>query len=274
MPADDGPFSACVRAGRLPALLGFRRRGCGLELSASSPCPQGVGSTHLGPGRRLAHSAPAQGRDEGAGARPSFRGLLRFSSPLAVNIQPRLRPPPSAQERTFSPKHRRFCLFPTSFHVDGALLTPAAARYASDLGPRAAPRPGEPLTLYVLGEVTAAWATGGDAPALVSALGSLQDVWGPDFVSSRLRWKPDDKVTLVEVRGWRLPQPAVLPMEEAFGGCQSWVDLPLAGGSAEALFRDARPALSSGQFAERQAALRERLAGLPGLEALPLPGYV
>ena len=86
-------------------------------------------------------------------------------------------------------------------------------------------------------------------------------------LQARLKFKPHDRLTLLELRAWRLPAPALVPYDEAqHGGCVSWVKLPLAA----SLFAAAAPALSDAEFAARQVELRARLARLP-VEPLDLP---
>ena len=66
-------------------------------------------------------------------------------------------------------------------------------------------------------------------PALIQRLEPFH-VYNEAFVTQRLKWQPDQPVTIVVVRVFRLPSPQVLTVAPRYAGCKSWVDLdtPLA----------------------------------------------
>lgn len=171
------------------------------------------------------------------------------------------------REPRFTPPARRFLLFPTAFHSDGALLQPGAAeRHAAAMA--LDPKGVEiiPIAQYV--EVTGAW-TLSDARVL-EALAPLL-VWGPGFLDARLKWRASQPLTLLELRAFRLEPPLALPRDDALFGCFSFVEMPgLAAADVEAALARKVAALDDATFAARQALLRERLAGLEGVEPLEI----
>lgn len=54
-------------------------------------------------------------------------------------------------------------------------------------------------------------------------------IWTADSVrSDRLEFRPKKALQVLVVRAFALPQPVWLERVEAYGGCKSWLDLPLA----------------------------------------------
>ena len=89
--------------------------------------------------------------------------------------------------------------------------------------------------------------------------------WGQGLLETRFKWRPADPITVMELRAYSLPAPALLRGDPAHGGCSSWiagVGVSVAG---------ARAALSDAQFGERQAALRAALAQLRSCTEIPVP---
>ena len=204
------------------------------------------------------------------------------------------------REPAFTPAAPAFLLFPTAFHTDAQLLKPWAsdkyrAQCAAD--PRASPM----LALSCWAEVTGAWTTT-DTGAL-PALHPLH-IHGDAFLEARLRWRPKQPITILELRAYRhapAPAPArgpargppslcalrrghcsadvapalgrrlreamLLPSRDEYWGCFSWVQLEAAGPAAQ-LKERAVPALDDDAFAARQRELRGRLAELEDLRAL------
>jgi hypothetical protein len=145
------------------------------------------------------------------------------------------------------------------------LLKPAAAqRYAAETryDPRAQPR----LSFATAARVTGAWTT--FDPAVLQLLDELH-AWAPGFLENRLRWRPRQPITVLEVRAYRLAPPLALEPRDDFWGCFSWVPLgdaaqlglgEVAGGGP--------PALDAAAFAERQALCRRQLGQLADLQDL------
>ncbi|HWB13765.1 MAG TPA: DUF1802 family protein [Pirellulales bacterium] len=81
-----------------------------------------------------------------------------------------------------------------------------------------------------------------------------QHIWSDEVIEERFhRWR--DMIYALVVRVYALPQAVVLPLEEEYTGCKSWVDLspdvPTGGSS---------PVLDDAEFARRHQAIRAVLA--------------
>ena len=158
----------------------------------------------------------------------------------------------------FKLESRQFGLFPTVYHpkeLDGTVSTEASKKFVDAKVPDM--KRGEEVPISVVAEVTGAWVTH-DA----SVLDALSDhhVWSRDVLESRLSWKPDTPITVLELRAKKLPAPRVhaLPPDlEKYGGCKSWIDLPF---SVPVKGEEPAPALTDDAFCERQRALRSALA--------------
>ena len=104
------------------------------------------------------------------------------------------------REPTFTPKSQQFLLFPTAFHTDESLLKPELqSQYNADC--QKDPKTQSALDFYCLAEVTGAWAT--TDPDVLAALTALH-IYGPNFLDARLRWRPTQPITVLELRAYRL----------------------------------------------------------------------
>ena len=145
----------------------------------------------------------------------------------------------------------QFWLYPTYEHQKPHLLK---APYANQVTPV---EPGwHPETVELR-----AWAeiTNGFEVQSESELEALlpHHIWNATFVTERLKWKPSLPLTALLLRVYRLPQPRVIPYYESYGGCKSWIDMPIA---IELSPNPATPALADAVYAERrQAILRHHL---------------
>ncbi|KAK9820331.1 hypothetical protein WJX72_009055 [[Myrmecia] bisecta] len=168
------------------------------------------------------------------------------------------------REPTFKPAGKQFLLFPTSFHSEVSLMTPEASqKYAKELA--SDPKQLSTLHLDTVAEVTGAWTT--TDPAMLERLSGFH-VWAPAFLDTRLRWRPKQPVTILELRAWRLAAPLVTPPQDKYWGCFSWVTLDdrLAPGAWE----QASPALDDEAFAAKQRQLRRALQSLDAVQELPV----
>lgn len=95
------------------------------------------------------------------------------------------------KEPLFTPRASSFLLFPTAFHADTALLKPAALHDTTD------PRHDPTLHLGHAARVTGAWSS--SDPHLLQRLDHLH-IYAPAFVDARLRWRPNQKLTILELR--------------------------------------------------------------------------
>ena len=80
-------------------------------------------------------------------------------------------------------------------------------------------------------------------PSLVERLSAFH-VYNEEFLNQRLKWQPDQPLTIAVVRAFRLVAPHVVPITPRYAGCKSWVELdapvPLEGAAPvleEAVFR-------------------------------------
>ncbi|EFJ49681.1 hypothetical protein VOLCADRAFT_89645 [Volvox carteri f. nagariensis] len=124
------------------------------------------------------------------------------------------------KEPTFRPvtSTSPFLLFPTSFHTDQQLLKPGVAeRYGEAM--RLEPKSESVLRLPYVAQVTGAWTTYDS-----QVLPVLDDfhVWTEQFIETRLKWRANQPITVMELRCWRLAQPLELPVTESLFGCFSW----------------------------------------------------
>lgn len=87
----------------------------------------------------------------------------------------------------------------------------------------------------------------------VQALLSLH-IWTEQFVTERLRWKPQTPLYLLLLRTYVLPRPTTIPWTAAYGGCRSWIEVPAVD------IAQKTPALTDAEHSCRQQALAEVLA--------------
>jgi len=176
------------------------------------------------------------------------------------------------KEPTFTPLQAAL-LFPTSFHTDGTMLKQDAQKTykeSCEFDPNSQPQLVFPWAV----QVSRAWATAtaSGTCGLLQALEPLH-IYGPDFLEKRLRWRPSQPITIIELRVLKLLEPVVVNPQEKFWGCFSYVDLPLSNGSSfESLLAAAVPVLDDAAFAEKQRICIDGILNIPGLrEVLPKP---
>jgi len=76
-------------------------------------------------------------------------------------------------------------------------------------------------------------------------------------VSDRLQWKRRDPLWVLALRVHRLDEPLVVPYEEAYGGCTSWVDV--AGLPDDPASVPSEPAVSDESFTARLRLTEQQL---------------
>jgi hypothetical protein len=118
-----------------------------------------------------------------------------------------------------------FVFYPTFEHQAVNYLRPEFRRSFEDASARRAPE-GRVRIDFVGAAVSSVQSAD---PALIRRLEPFH-VYNEAFVTQRLKWQPDQPVTVVVVRVFRLPSPQVLTVAPRYAGCTSWVDLdtPLA----------------------------------------------
>lgn len=70
-------------------------------------------------------------------------------------------------------------------------------------------------------------------------------IWNDRFVEERLKWKPRSPLYLLLLRVFRLAEPQVIPYQEAYGGCRSWLEIE------EINVERITPVLSDGEYRDR-----------------------
>jgi hypothetical protein len=150
----------------------------------------------------------------------------------------------------FKPDQPGFFLFPTFSHQSPDSVVAEARPWLLDM------EADEPETGTI---ALRHYATVADALRVKSLSAVLrlrgQHIWSDEVVEERFhRWR--DMIYALVVRVYSLPQAAVLPMEEEYTGCKSWIklarDVSLAG---------SRPVLSDDEFARRHETIRTALCG-------------
>ncbi len=143
-----------------------------------------------------------------------------------------------------------FVFYPTFEHQAVTYLRQPYQRYFEEASRRRAPE-GQ-VRLELVG--VAAGSMQSRDPAILQRLSTFH-IYNDAFLNQRLKWQPDQPLTIVTVRAFRLPAPQVLPVVPRYAGCKSWVDLE-APVSAEG----AVPVLDDAAFRQRSAALSALLA--------------
>jgi len=135
-----------------------------------------------------------------------------------------------------------FLLFPTHFHQQSTQVrwepTPTAVE---DLA-----RPDDIIFRWA---ATVEWSGRLVEWSTAQALAPYH-VWNEDVVRERFGYGSETGLSVAVVRVHRLASPIILPMEKRFGGCRSWVDLPVAGDLT------LEPVLDDATHAARISALR------------------
>ncbi len=75
------------------------------------------------------------------------------------------------------------------------------------------------------------------------------------MLSQRLKWQPDQPLTIAYIRAYRLAEPVQVAVHPSYAGCKSWVDLqtPIS-------LKGARPVMADALFEERLAQFNARLS--------------
>ncbi|HUY87859.1 MAG TPA: DUF1802 family protein [Pirellulales bacterium] len=150
----------------------------------------------------------------------------------------------------FRPDQPEFFLFPTFSHQSPDNVVPEARPLLIDLEAE------EPETGTI---VLRHYATVAEALRVKSLSAVLrlrgQHVWADEVVEERFhRWR--DFVYALVVRVYALPQAVVLPLEEEYTGCKSWIEL-----THDVSTAGSSPVLSDEEFARRHASIRAALHG-------------
>ncbi|MFD0672987.1 DUF1802 family protein [Cohnella sp. GCM10027633] len=80
-------------------------------------------------------------------------------------------------------------------------------------------------------------------------------VWTHDYAAERLKWKKTKPLHVLVLRVYALDEPVMLPVDERYGGCKSWLNIPAIDSDAR------RPVLSDERFEERVREVLECVNG-------------
>ena len=172
-------------------------------------------------------------------------------------------------------------LFQTAFHTTASLLKhDLQEKYKQEC--EIDPKENAYLQFDCIAEVTGQWKT--TDSQVLGALDSLH-IYGPNFLEARLRWRPTQPLTILELRAYKLSgPPVVVAAKEEFWGCFSWVNFENADFIKEKgdffsskLFEEKSieelvqkgylsPALDADTFIEKQKLCRHGLSQLTDLE--------
>jgi hypothetical protein len=143
----------------------------------------------------------------------------------------------------FAFRHRKFFLFPTAFH----------AQMEKTLLPVGTPLPPlNPDQVEIRFTAVVDWTRFLTDPARIPALRGYH-ILRDEVIEERFRYDTPPGLHVAFVRIFRLETPWTLPMENRFGGCRSWIDLPAAPN------KTMTTVLSDEEHARRSQALEEAL---------------
>ncbi|WP_066375612.1 MULTISPECIES: DUF1802 family protein [unclassified Anabaena] len=119
----------------------------------------------------------------------------------------------------FQVTHQRVLLYPTYEHQQPLLLK---TEYANLVHP--VPSGWHPETVQIT-----SWAEITDIlpvseQSVVSRLLPFH-IWNENFISDRLKWKPQQPLFILLLRTYQLPQIQEIPYRSQYGGCKSWIDI-------------------------------------------------
>jgi CDP-diacylglycerol--glycerol-3-phosphate 3-phosphatidyltransferase len=146
----------------------------------------------------------------------------------------------------FSPRHKRFWLFPTEYHQQMDKTKPTAEKFA---------RPGngndKEIQLQYYADVSDVRFV--DDWEKIKKLDSAH-LWQEAVVRERFDYDEKPGLHLLLVRVYRLTLPLRLPLRPEYNGCKSWIELP-----ADYTSEPAEPVFSNEEFATRRSQLLARL---------------
>jgi hypothetical protein len=159
----------------------------------------------------------------------------------------------SEETRDFRIQGEQFLLFPTYEHQRRDLLQPP---FQADLDAvLAEPRDAARIQLDTWAELTDLFEIA--EPAQVEALAPFY-CFSEQYAEERLRWRPRKPLLVMAVRAYTLAAPADIPALPEYGGCKSWLELPI-----DVARTDLTPALDDATYAAQIAAVREALSRVP-----------
>lgn len=123
------------------------------------------------------------------------------------------------QGGAFRIEQSHFWLYPTFEHQKPHLLKP---QYANQVIPVASGWHPETVKIQAWAEMTQMFEIS-EASVILDLLPF--QIWTEAFLAERLKWKPRLPLSVLLLRVYRLAHPHMIPYDQAYGGCKSWVEL-------------------------------------------------
>lgn len=146
----------------------------------------------------------------------------------------------------FQIKHKRFWLFPTQYHQQLTKTNLAAEAYADSLKAGA-----QTIDLHYFADITDVRYL--ETEEQLAAIDELH-LWKKEVVTERFHYGSESGLHLIVVRLHQLAEVVSLPLNPAYEGCKSWVEVPV---DFEA--NPSQPVLTDAAFNEQRTALLDRL---------------
>jgi hypothetical protein len=127
------------------------------------------------------------------------------------------------REKRFDVASDRFVLFPTVAHAHTERVRPG---HEDVLAAGAADIDGDADTFVVRAGVHLVDVVDVTDVDDIAGLRDLH-IWTPDHIAERLAFRPKHALQVLVVDTIRLPEPVTVVRMPEYGGCSSWVDLPL-----------------------------------------------
>ncbi|MEM6754664.1 MAG: DUF1802 family protein [Cyanobacteria bacterium P01_C01_bin.38] len=140
---------------------------------------------------------------------------------------------------SFQVAHDRVLLYPTYEHQKSSMLK-------ADYSQRVIPvTPGwRPETVKITSYAQITHILPVSDESIVNALFPFH-IWSEEFVSDRLKWKPQQPLFVLLLRTYKLPSEQLVTYHQRYGGCKSWIDL-----NESISLEAAKPALSKNVYSQ------------------------
>ena len=113
------------------------------------------------------------------------------------------------------------------------------------------------LTIKHVARLSGCWTT--FDPQVLSAL-SKHHVWTDAFLETRLKWRTKQPITVMELRVHQLPQPLIVPTQDKYWGCFSWIETD--SGIDVDMVNASQPVVQDADYCNRQHQVRTALSML------------
>ncbi len=155
------------------------------------------------------------------------------------------------QGRTFSVEHSQVLLYPTYEHQQPALLKPA---YAQHVQPIASGWHPPSVLLRAWAEITHVFQI--TQAEVLAALLPLH-IWNQQFATERSRWKPQHPLYGLALRVHLLSSPQEIGYRAEYGGCKSWIGVPLCEFEGDSFCFEPAPVLTDLEYRYRVTQIQQ-----------------